>query len=236
MRCVCVACSLCGACVFVFVSLYLYICSWICSVFVVGFAVYLWWDVSTFSAAGACVCLACAPLLRTSTWLLLWQITMYWSDLLPPAHPACPFYDPSLYFIPQHTYLPGAGWGEIEFLRISHGGGVVLNFEPFRGNIWTSILVVVIFVYIIYIFFCCWLDCLELLAFWFSRKIHIGSGGTAPSDISPYCVCQQLWNWFKSIKDKRVEIKFESCHLLFSRWFCKGLLSILYSIRNWKIS
>ena len=78
--------------------------------------------------------------------------------------------------------------------------------------------------------------CLELLAFWFSRKIHIGSGGTAPSDISPYCVCQQLWNWFKSIKDKRVEIKFESCHLLFSRWFCKGLLSILYSIRNWKIS
>ena len=144
VRCVCMACSLCKSCVFVIVSLYLYICSWICSVFVVGFAVYLWWDVSTFSAAGACVCLACAPLLRTSTWLLLWQITMYWSDLLPPAHPACPFYDPSLYFIPQHTYLPGAGWGEIEFLRISHGGAVVLNFEPFRESIWKSILLVVV--------------------------------------------------------------------------------------------
>ena len=48
---------------------------------------------------------------------------------------------------PLYTYLPSTQQGgvlrEIEFLRIGHGGGAVLNFEPFRGNIRKSILVVV---------------------------------------------------------------------------------------------
>ena len=96
---------------------------------------------------------------------------MYWSDLLPPSHTACPFYDPPLYFIPPLHILAGAQGGgvrvEIEFLRISHGGGGVLNFEPFRGNIWKSILV----------------------AWWHKLQVT-----------SPYCICQQLSNWFKSIK------------------------------------
>ena len=58
---------------------------------------------------------------------------MYWSDLLPPSHTACPFYDPPLYFIPPLHILAGAQGGgvrvEIEFLRISHGGG-------FRPELW----------------------------------------------------------------------------------------------------